>query len=52
MVLAFFISFNCNRFNKVMVLKDGAMVAFDILENLRNRNETYDLFFKNQYIAG
>lgn len=24
------------------------MAAFDIHENLRNRNETYDLLFKNQ----
>lgn len=40
MVLTFFISFICNRFNKVMVLKDGTMLAFDIHENLRNRNET------------
>ncbi|MEK8127882.1 ABC transporter ATP-binding protein [Paenibacillus filicis] len=38
--------------DKVMVLKEGAMVAFDTHENLRNRNETYDLLFQNQYIAG
>lgn len=40
---------NCD---KVMVLKDGVMVAFDTHENLRNRNETYHLLFQNQYIAG
>lgn len=38
--------------DKVMVLKDGAIVAMDTHENLRNRNETYDLLFQNQYIAG
>lgn len=38
--------------DKVMVLKEGAMVAFDTHENLRNRNETYDLLFHNQYVAG
>lgn len=37
--------------DKVMVLKDGAMVAFDTHENLRNRNETYDFLFQNQYVA-
>jgi ATP-binding cassette subfamily B protein/subfamily B ATP-binding cassette protein MsbA len=39
---------NCN---KVMVIKDGAMVAIDTHENLRNKNETYDLLFKSQYIV-
>ncbi|MDR0270841.1 ABC transporter ATP-binding protein [Paenibacillus sp.] len=38
--------------DKVMVLKEGAMVAFDTHDNLRNRNETYDLLFQNQYVAG
>ena len=38
--------------DKVMVLKEGAMVALDTHENLRNRNETYDLLFQNQYTAG
>lgn len=38
--------------DKVMVLKGGAAVAFDTHENLRNRNETYDLLFHNQYMAG
>lgn len=38
--------------DKVMVLKAGAAVAFDTHENLRNRNETYDLLFHNQYMAG
>lgn len=38
--------------DKVMVLKDGAMVAFETHDNLRNKNETYDLLFQNQYIAG
>lgn len=37
--------------DKVLVLKNGEMVAFDTHENLRNRNETYDLLFQNQYIA-
>lgn len=37
--------------DKVMVLKDGAMVDFDTHENLRNRSETYDLLFQNQYKA-
>ncbi|QGQ96602.1 ABC transporter ATP-binding protein [Paenibacillus psychroresistens] len=35
--------------DKVMVLKDGVMVAFDTHENLCNRNETYDFLFQNQY---
>lgn len=38
--------------DKVMVLKDGAMVAFETHDNLRNKNETYDLLFQNQYVAG
>jgi ATP-binding cassette subfamily B protein len=40
---------NCD---KVMVIKDGALVALDTHENLCNRNETYDLLFQNQYIEG
>jgi len=40
---------SCDR---VIVLKDGAMVAMDTHENLHNINETYDLLFQNQYIAG
>lgn len=39
---------SCDR---VMVLKDGVMVAIDTHENLRNQNETYDLLFHNQYIV-
>jgi len=35
--------------DKVMVLKDGRVAAFDTHENLFNRNETYDLLFHNQY---
>lgn len=35
--------------DKVMVMKDGRVAAFDTHENLRNRNETYDLLFRNQY---
>lgn len=35
--------------DKVMVLKDGEMAAYDTHENLRNRNETYNLLFQNQY---
>ncbi|WP_225999292.1 ABC transporter ATP-binding protein [Paenibacillus sp. BJ-4] len=38
--------------DKVLVLKDGAMVALDTHENLCSRNETYDWLFQNQYIAG
>lgn len=38
--------------DKVMVLKDGRMVAFDTHQNLYNRNETYDLLFQSQYMAG
>lgn len=37
--------------DKVMVLKDGKVVAYDTHENLRNSNETYDLLFRNQYIT-
>ncbi|WP_164931679.1 ABC transporter ATP-binding protein [Longirhabdus pacifica] len=37
--------------DKVMVLKDGAMVAYDTHENLREQNDTYELLFKNQYVA-
>ena len=36
--------------DKVLVLKDGKMVAIDIHENLYNKNKIYDLLFKNQYI--
>ncbi len=39
---------NCD---KVMLIKDGAMVAMDTHKNLRNTNETYDLLFRNQYIV-
>ncbi|WP_342481068.1 ABC transporter ATP-binding protein [Paenibacillus sp. FSL L8-0340] len=38
--------------DKVMVLKDGRVVAFDTHQNLYNRNETYDLLFQSQYMAG
>lgn len=38
--------------DKVMVLKDGRVVAFDTHQNLCNRNETYDLLFQSQYMAG
>ena len=40
---------SCDR---VMVLKDGAIVAIDTHENLRNQNAIYDLLFQNQYIVG
>lgn len=37
--------------DKIMVIKDGKLVAIDTHENLRNANETYDLLFGNQYIV-
>ena len=40
---------NCD---KVMVLKEGVAAAMDTHENLRNKNETYDMLFLNQYISG
>ena len=33
-----------------MVLENGVMVAIDTHENLHNKNKTYDLLFKSQYI--
>lgn len=38
--------------DKVMVLKGGRVVAFDTHDNLYNSNETYDLLFQSQYMAG
>lgn len=38
--------------DKVMVMQDGAVAGFDTHENLRGRNEAYDLLFQNQYAAG
>ncbi|OKP92710.1 ABC transporter ATP-binding protein [Paenibacillus sp. P32E] len=38
--------------DKVMVLKDGRVAALDTHDNLRNRNEPYDLLFQSQYMAG
>ncbi|MGN6713648.1 ABC transporter ATP-binding protein [Anaerocolumna jejuensis] len=35
--------------DKVMVIKDGAIVAIDTHENLRNKNDVYDSLFKSQY---
>lgn len=37
--------------DKVMVLQDGEVVALDTHENLRGRNEAYDLLFRSQYTA-
>lgn len=37
--------------DKVMVLQDGEVVALDTHENLRGRNEAYDLLFRSQYAA-
>jgi ATP-binding cassette subfamily B protein len=37
--------------DKVLVLKNGRVAAFDTHENLYNRNEAYDLLFQNQYIS-
>lgn len=36
--------------DKVFVLKDGEMEAFDTHEKLRGNNKTYDALFENQYI--
>lgn len=36
--------------NKVVVIENGTMVAMDTHKNLRNRNNTYDSLFRNQYI--
>ncbi|WNS41492.1 ABC transporter ATP-binding protein [Paenibacillus sp. MMS20-IR301] len=38
--------------DKVMVLKNGRVAAFDTHDNLVNKNETYDLLFRSQYMAG
>lgn len=35
--------------DKVFVLKDGEMEAFDTHEKLRGNNKTYDALFENQY---
>lgn len=35
--------------DKVLIINDGKMVAIDHHENLYNKNEVYDLLFKNQY---
>ncbi len=36
--------------DKVMVIKDGRIMALDTHENLRNKDRNYDLLFENQYI--
>ncbi|WP_150274870.1 ABC transporter ATP-binding protein [Paenibacillus tepidiphilus] len=38
--------------DQVMVLKAGRVVAFGTHASLYNRNETYDLLFRSQYMAG